>query len=210
LSVFVPDEFAVTGYGGNWTKEFSYNKKVSGNSKHLFAFHSVQSKALELYGEFGVQRDDFQIAGNEYPFTAIHPDNDTALTISIVNARFSSIVFIVMVLYGLLTIKIPLVKWIRITLAIIVVCVFIGFIATTLTEYLAANSAVCWGVWIILLCRLVKGLFSLRKKNCKAAKTSTEATTETPSETQPELETIHEPNDNIVTNNQEGGQNNEN
>jgi hypothetical protein len=196
LSVFVPDDFLVVAYDGNWTKDFLYKKSEYGNRNSLIRYKNIQSEVQTLYNGFGIQHDDFQIAGNEHPFSAIHPDNDTALKIQIVSTKLASIIFIVMVLYGLLTIRITFVKWVQITLAIIIVCIFTGFIATTLTEYLITNSAVCWGIAVILSCRVLKGLFSLRKIKRKITEPQPEQTTNT--------------NGNVTTNNEEGGQNNEN
>ncbi|MDR1483761.1 MAG: hypothetical protein LBT09_02940 [Planctomycetaceae bacterium] len=198
LSVFVPDKYFIVGYRGNWSKEFSYKKQNFHDDSFLIINKPIQNEITLLLNEFSVPRDDFQIAGDEYQFNAIHPDNNTSLTVNIVSTKTGSIIFALLILYGILTIKIPCVKWTQISLAIIIVCVFAGFILTTFTEYLATLSAVYWGIGIILICRLLNFLFSLRKKN----NTTAEAETTTDSN--------NNSNNNIVTNNQEGEQHNEN
>ncbi|MDR2172150.1 MAG: hypothetical protein LBP59_18550 [Planctomycetaceae bacterium] len=162
LSVFVPDNYCIIGYNGNWTKEFSYEKNAN-YKNNIVTSNSVQNEVRKLCEEFNIPHDDFQVAGNEYPFTAIHPDDDTSLKFNIIGTNFGSIIFILMILYGILTIKITFIKWIQITLAIIIVCIFAGFITTTFTEYLSTLSAIYWGAIIIVICRLLNCIFLLRK-----------------------------------------------
>jgi Ca2+/Na+ antiporter len=158
----------------------------------------VQNEIGTLLNEFSIARDDFQIAGVEYPFSTIHPDTNTVLKIRITDTKFGSVIFGLLILYGIMTIKIPIVRWIQISLALIIFCVFAGFILTTLTEYLATLSAVYLGIGIIIICRMVSYLFT----SCKKNRVITEQV-ETP-------DSVSVSNNNIVTNNQEGEQNNEN
>ncbi|MDR2643439.1 MAG: hypothetical protein LBC74_11670 [Planctomycetaceae bacterium] len=202
LSVYVPDNYYIVGYSGNWSREFSYEKQKNENDRILVTKKSVLNEIESLRKEYSVPRDDFQIAGVEYPFSAIYPDNNTSLKINIVDTNFGSIIFALLILYGILTIKIPLAKWIQISIAIVIICVFTGFIMATLTEYLATLSAVYWGIGIILLFRLLGCIFSLRKKNSVITEPVLDSVSDSTS--------TSELNNNIVTNNQDGGQNNEN
>ncbi|MDR2345880.1 MAG: DUF3060 domain-containing protein [Planctomycetaceae bacterium] len=222
LFVSIPDNYFIIGYKGNWTKEFSYQNQS-------FEELAIQPKKYamyetkQLYDEFNITKDDFQIVGNEFCFSTIHPDNNTSLNLRLLNSAYNSIFFAVMVLYGLLTIKIPFIKWIQITIAIIIVCVFAGFIMTTFTEYLATLSAIYFGIVSIIICRMLACSFWLRKKynDRKNTREIISEQTTNPSDntvtvsndntvTVSNDNTVTVSNDNTVTNNQEGEKNNEN
>jgi hypothetical protein len=166
LSVFIPDDCFIVGYNGNWSREFSYTKQGYDGNILPVNKSRTQNEISALLNEFSIPQDDFQIAGNEYQFSAIHPDKDTLLRVCIVSDVWGSVIFGLLILYGILTIKIPFVKWIQISLAIVIIFIFAGFILTTITEYLLLTSAIYWGIGIILICRLLHYLFILRKKTC--------------------------------------------
>ncbi|MDR1923374.1 MAG: hypothetical protein LBQ66_03275 [Planctomycetaceae bacterium] len=154
LAVFVPEPYPVLiGYRGNWTKEFAHEKKPSNNGINCYL--GVDRRATMLLQEFNVQ-DDFKVSGKKYEFSAIHPDSNSSLIITVTNETMCAAIFVLLVIiFGFLTVRLPFIKWLQLIIGTVVVCLCLGFILTTFSEYLVTLSGFYLGVLVVLVCRLV-------------------------------------------------------
>ncbi|MDR1962891.1 MAG: hypothetical protein LBQ50_03835 [Planctomycetaceae bacterium] len=164
LAAYVPEEWAVTGYKGNWSKNFSFyrNSEVTGVDNQP----NVSSLRTELLGGLS---DDFSVGGTPYLFSTLHPREGEPLHLSgWKDLQIGLVLFAVIVINGLYLLLYSWTRRFQIAIGLVILCILIGFVCPTLTMLLSVKSTPGWGILIVTVCWGLQAAgqgFSVWRKN---------------------------------------------
>ncbi len=160
LAAYVPEDRILVGFRGDWSKDFTFQYS---DSRTL----PVNTPSVDsLFGEFasGGRSNDFSVSGNPWLFSAIHPGEDAALTLTIVPDRIGAAVFVVLVLIGLAMLALSWLRRFQAVIALSVIGIVLGYVYSTFGSLLLNQSAACYAVLVVAAIWLLQAVYELARK----------------------------------------------